>query len=342
MAKLIYDKTGRLEFTKEMRRDYTILVPNMAPIHFNILQSVLRNHGYKAVLLHNEDASVVENGLKYVHNDTCYPALLVIGQMIAALNSGEYDPDRTALLITQTGGGCRASNYIHLLRKALHKAGYDKVPVISLNVAGLEKNSGFKLTLPLIRQAMAALVYGDLLMLLSNQVKPYEQRRGQAMELVERWSTRLSTEFSQNHGYSKVEIVKNLGMIASDFNDIPVRITPKVKVGVVGEIYVKYSRLGNNNLEGLLEREGCEVMIPGVLNFVMYCMEVNLDDIDLYGGSKAKAMLVHRLMDYLVGIEKAMIDAVKQYPRFKAPSPFYHTKKLAHGIIGYGCKMGEG
>ena len=342
MAKLVYDKTGRLEFTKEMRREYTILVPNMAPIHFHILESVLRSHGYNAVLLQNEDSSVVENGLKYVHNDTCYPALLVIGQMISAIKSGNYDPDRTALMITQTGGGCRASNYIHLLRKALHKAGYDKVPVISLNVSGLEKNSGFKLTLPLIRQAMAALVYGDMLMLLSNQVKPYETEPGRAMALVEEWSRRLVADFSKGNGYGKKEIAQNLQKIASDFNDIPVQMVPKVKVGVVGEIYVKYSRLGNNNLEELLAQEGCEVMIPGILNFVMYSMEVNLDDIALYGGSKAKAALLPRMMAYLCTIEKAMIDAVKQYPRFQAPSPFYHTKSLAKGIIGYGCKMGEG
>ena len=193
MAKLQYDKTGRLMFTQEMRREYTILVPNMAPIHFRILESVLRSHGYRAVLLHNCGPSVTENGLKYVHNDTCYPALLVIGQMIDALKSGNYDPDHTALMLTQTGGGCRASNYIHLLRKALHRAGFDQVPVISLNVSGLEKNKGFRLTLPLLRQAMAALVYGDLLMLLSNQVKPYETEKGQAMAMAETWSRRPHT-----------------------------------------------------------------------------------------------------------------------------------------------------
>ena len=149
-------------------------------------------------------------------------------------------------------------------------------------------------------------------------------------------------DFSKGNGYGKKEIAQNLQKIASDFNDIPVQMVPKVKVGVVGEIYVKYSRLGNNNLEELLAQEGCEVMIPGILNFVMYSMEVNLDDIALYGGSKAKAALVRRMMAYLCSIEKAMIDAVKQYPRFQAPSPFYHTKSLAKGIIGYGCKMGEG
>ena len=342
MAKLQYDKQGRLMFTQEMRREYTILVPNMAPIHFRILESVLRSHGYRAVLLHNCGPSVTENGLKYVHNDTCYPALLVIGQMIDALKSGNYDPDHTALLLSQTGGGCRASNYIHLLRKALHRAGFDQVPVISLNVSGLEKNKGFRLTLPLLRQAMAALVYGDLLMLLSNQVKPYETEKGQAMAMVETWSQRLVQQFEQKSGYGKKEIAQNMGEIVRDFARIPVHMTPKVKVGVVGEIYVKYSKLGNNDLEGLLRREDCEVMIPGVLNFVMYCIENNITDVELYGGSPIKAMVAKKIMDYLCGIEKAMIDAVSQEPRFKAPSPFYHTKELSRGLIGSGCKMGEG
>lgn len=181
MAQLKRDKSGRLLFTKEMRREYTILIPMMAPIHFELIKNVLANSGYRVHLLDNTGPEVVLQGLKYVHNDTCYPALLVIGQMIDALSSGKYDLDRTALIITQTGGGCRASNYIHLLRKALVKAGYENIPVISLNLSGLEKNSGFKLTLPLIRKMIVSLVYGDALMLLSNQVRPYEIEKAQAM-----------------------------------------------------------------------------------------------------------------------------------------------------------------
>ena len=342
MAKLVYDKTGRLEFTKEMRQQYTILAPNMAPIHFKILESVLGSHGYRVVLLHNTGPAVVENGLKYVHNDTCYPALLSIGQMIDALNSGQYDPKRTALLMTQTGGGCRASNYIHLLRKALEKAGYHDVPVISVNAAGLEKNSGFKLTVPLIRQAMAALVYGDLLMLLSNQVKPYETNKGQAMELVSRWSQRLVELFQHKAGYSKAQISENLQLITRDFSEIPVQITPKVKVGVVGEIYVKYSPLGNNNLEELLQKEDCEIMMPGILNFVMYCVDDQIEDSELYGGDRLKAGLSRQVMHYLSEIESALIEAVSRYPQFQAPSPFQRLKELGRKIIGLGCKMGEG
>lgn len=342
MAKLCYDSSGRLLFTKEMRKDYTILLPAMAPIHFEILKCTLNNHGYHAVLLSNETRAVVDCGLKYVHNDTCYPALLVIGQMISALESGLYDKHKVALMITQTGGGCRASNYIHLLRKALHKAGLDYVPVISLNVSGLEKNSGFRLTLPFLRQSIGAIVYGDLLMLLSNQTRPYELHQGDSDRLVSKWIAAISDAFNQNKGYSKKEIKANLEKIAADFAAIPVHITPKVKVGVVGEIYVKYSHLGNNNLEALLAQEDCEVMVPGLLNFVMYCMEVHLDDAALYGGGKIESLFVRKLMRYLEDIESAMRTAMKKYPQFHTPFSFRRTKQSAQGIIGYGCKMGEG
>ena len=174
MAKLIRDDSGRILFTKEMKEEYTILCPMMLPIHFSLIVDVFRNCGYKMELLTTSGPNIVQEGLKYVHNDTCYPALLVIGQFIDALKSGKYDVDHTALIITQTGGGCRASNYIHLLRKALRKAGFSNVPVISLNLSGLEKNPGFTVTLPMIRKTVAAIVYGDALMLLNNQVKPYE------------------------------------------------------------------------------------------------------------------------------------------------------------------------
>ena len=175
MAELKYTKDGRLLFTKEMRREYKILVPNMLPVHFKLFEKVLQKAGYDIEVLTNSSHQVVEEGLKYVHNDTCYPALLVIGQMIDALNSGKYDVTKTALMITQTGGGCRASNYIHLLRKALKSAGYENVPVISVNMSGLESNPGFSLTPALFMQLVAGLVYGDLLMLLSNQAIPNPQ-----------------------------------------------------------------------------------------------------------------------------------------------------------------------
>ncbi len=329
-------------FTKEMRKNYTILIPMMAPIHFTLIKNVLHNSGYNVELLTNTGPDVVLQGLKYVHNDTCYPALLVIGQMIDALNSGKYDLDRTALIITQTGGGCRASNYIHLLRKALKKAGYGNIPVVSLNLSGLEKNSGFKLTLPMIRKMIASLIYGDALMLLSNQIRPYELNHGESDRLVESWIATLTEQYNHGKGLSVRHLKENLDQIAGEFAEIPATKRPIVKVGVVGEIYVKYSSLGNNSLEAFLAEQDCEVMVPGILGFILFKTDNRLEDISLYGGNRLKYKVVKIFMDYLVRMETVFIDAIKKYPQFLPPSSYAHTKSLVDGVIGYGSKMGEG
>ena len=341
MAELVYDKTGRLLFTKEMKKDYTILIPNMLPTHFNIMKSVLMHNGYKMELLDTDGPEIAQTGLKYVHNDTCYPALLVIGQLIHALESGKYDVHKTALMITQTGGGCRASNYIHLLRKALHKAGLDFVPIISLNLSGLEKNPGFSLTLPMIRQIAAALVYGDVIMLCRNQVRPYEINKGDTNKLEQKWAEKISEQFANGDGYKTKDIEDGLYEICKEFSEIPVNRVPKVKVGVVGEIYVKYARLGNNDLERFLAEQDCEVCLPGLMGFAMFKVDNRLEDIKLYGGSKAKAMVVQALLNFLTKMEKMTIECTKKYG-FQPPSSYEHTKSLVKGVIGYGSKMGEG
>ena len=212
MAEIIRDETGRVLFTEEMKNEYTILCPNMLEIHFRILVNIFNDYGYHAELLTTTNSNIAQEGLKYVHNDTCYPALLVIGQFIDALNSGKYDVNKTALLITQSGGGCRASNYIHLLRKALINAGYPNVPVISLNLSGLEKNPGFKFTLPMMRRFIAGLVYGDLLMLLDNQVKPYEVTKGSSRALLEKWVKGLSVMLRDGKGIKLDEMKKVLDL----------------------------------------------------------------------------------------------------------------------------------
>ncbi len=338
-----YERTiENKEFTREMRQTHTILVPQMCPIHFGLLESILVQSGYNVVLLTNNGPSVVGEGLKYVHNDTCYPALLVIGQMLDALGSGKYDLDHTALLITQTGGGCRASNYIFLLRKALKKAGYGQIPVVSLNFSGLEKNSGFRLSLGDIWKMLGAVIYGDALMILSNQIRPYEEDKGEADELVRRWSARLTGQFEKGKGCTPGDMKRNLDNIARDFAAIPFRRTPKVKTGVVGEIYVKYASLGNNNLEAFLASQDCEVMVPGLMGFLMYCVDNGMQDHKLYGGQRKKYLLNKLAMSYLRAVEGWMIDAIARYPNLVAPTPFYESKKLAEGIIGFGCKMGEG
>lgn len=341
MAELKYDKkTGRLMFTKQMKKEYTILMPNMAPIHFRILQKVFTYYGYKSDLLETTGPEIAQTGLKYVHNDTCYPALLVIGQFIQALQSGKYDVHKTALMITQTGGGCRASNYIFLLRKALKKAGFEFVPVISLSF-GMEKNSGFSLTIPLIRRFVGGLVYGDQLMLLSNQTKPYEVNKGESMALVQEWSDKISQMLIEGKGYTLEEVDETLDKITKSFSKIELNKVPKVKVGIVGEIYVKYSKMANNGLEDFLAEQDCEVCLPGLMGFASFKVDNRLEDIKMFGGNGMKFKIVQMLLNYLTKLEGLMIEAAKKYG-FVPPHEYAHTKQLVKGIIGYGSKMGEG
>jgi predicted nucleotide-binding protein (sugar kinase/HSP70/actin superfamily) len=330
-------------FTRSMRSTHTILAPSMATIQFRILVNVLRDEGYKVKLLENEGPQVIQKGLSYVHNDTCYPALLVIGQMIDALDSGQYDLNKTALAITQTGGGCRASNYIHLLRKALDKAGYKNVPIISLNLKGMNRNSGFRITLNMLRKGLSALLLGDTLMLLKNQVIPYEVNRNDTNKLVDTWIDKLSDQYANGKGYKKKEMAQDLKEMVQDFAKIKVDYKrPIVKVGVVGEIYMKYAPLGNNHLEDFLATQQVEVMIPGIMGFVLYGMHNQIEDIDLYGGSKIKRFVVSKINAYLLSLEKIMIDAVNESEHFIAPKPFSHTIETGREVINLGCKMGEG
>jgi len=329
------------KFTPEMKKTHKILIPNMAPVQFRILAAAMEQAGYTCELLENCGSQVCELGLKYVHNDTCYPALLVIGQFLDALGSGKYDLDHTALIITQTGGGCRASNYIHLLRKALVKAGYPQVPVVSLNFSGLEKDSGFPMTVPFMRKLLAAIYYGDLLVALKAQTEPYEVRRGTAAALQKQWLDTICGWVRQDMGYSQMEMKTAMPRIAAEFASIPVRRVPKVKVGVVGEIYVKYSPLGNNDLEQFLASQDCEVNLPGLMGFVQYCAYNPSETARLYGGTFLERHLSDVILAYIESMERVMIQ-VLQDNGFHAPLPFRELVKLADGLISTGDKMGEG
>ncbi len=330
-----------VQFTREMKKDYTILVPTMLPMHFKMLCRVFKNFGYNAELLENYGQNVVDSGLKYVHNDTCYPALLVIGQFIDAIESGRYDPHKVALLLTQTGGGCRASNYISLLRKALDKAGYGYVPVISLNFSGLDSNPGFKITLPMLRQMVYVVFFGDLLMLLRNQCRPYEVETGSADALCESWTKRLVDEMAE--GSMKYETVKQrYADIVSDFHNLERTDEKRIKVGIVGEIFVKFSPLGNNRLEDFLVSEGAEVSMPGLVDFCLYCVYNGLVDTELYGTGKLKYGAMKWVFDWLCKKQQDLIDAVRENSSFNPPTPIAHTKSLVEGYIGIGTKMGEG
>lgn len=342
MAELVYDETGRLLFTEEMKKEYTILIPQMLPVHFTIMRQIFESKGYKCETLGGDPREIVDTGLKYVHNDTCYPALLVIGQLINAVNSGKYDVNKVALLITQTGGGCRASNYIHLLRKALKKAGLEQIPVISLNLSGLEKNPGFKLSIDLGIKMAYAMVYGDLIVLLANQTRPYELNAGETDRMVSYWMDRLVKEFSEGVKIGRKKVNENMNLICADFAKIPVGEKNKTKVGVVGEIYVKYSPLGNNNLEEFLLSEGCEPVVPGLMDFIIFKVYNREVDVNLYGGSTIKKIACHILKGYIERYQQDMIDTINKYPMFRAPGTFRHLEHLAMNYRGAGNKMGEG
>ncbi len=333
---------GYRVFTEDMKRTHTILVPNMLPMHFKIIGKVMEKVGYHVELLETSGPRIAETGLKYVHNDTCYPAILVIGQFIDAIQSGKYDPEKVALILFQTGGGCRASNYIHLLRKALEKAGYGYVPVISLSMTGLEKHPGFQLTLPLVRRMMYGVLYGDLLMTLVNQTKPYEVEKGSAQALADKWTEQLAWEMTEGGKANYRQVKRNYRRILDDFAALPVERSDKVLVGIVGEIYVKYSPLGNNNLEQFLVDEGAEVVIPGLLDFCLYCVYNNLLDHKFYGMQKKVQWAYRIAYQYLLGKERDMIDAINAHGRFAPPTLFTHTISLVQGTISMGVKMGEG
>ena len=329
------------QFTEEMRKTYKILVPNMLPVQLGLICRLMKNYGYDMELLHTEGPNIAEQGLRNVHNDTCYPALLVIGQLMDAIESGKYDIHKIALILPQTGGGCRASNYIHLLRKALVKAGYPQIPVASLNFSGLEKDSGFQMTLPLARRAIACIFYGDLLCALRNQVAPYENVKGSADRMVDLWVERLGRVLLAGKGYTSKEMKHTFPLIAKEFATIPVTRVPKVKVGVVGEIYVKYSPLGNNDLQKFLESQDCEVNFPGLMGFVQYCIFNMGEDHVLYGGKLAVKVGTDQLLNWLDSVERAMLKATAD-AGFYAPGPFKELVEKPHGIISLGAKMGEG
>lgn len=330
------------DFTKEMKETYTIIAPDIFPTHMELLAEVFRMYGYRLQVVKYEGKQVIDTGLRYLHNDMCYPAICMLGQQIYALTCGDFDPKKSALIQFQTGGGCRASNYICLLRKALKNMGMESVPVISLSMTGLEKYSGFKITPMMLLTGLRSLVYGDLIMLLKNQTLPYEKNPGDTETVVSRWIKNLTDQFRQRKGLSGKAMRENLSAIASDFHAIP-RVSRNVKkVGIVGEIYVKYSSFGNNGLEKFLLSQGCEIMMPGVLGFFQFCFS-NIETDHRYYGGKAIHLAAGKIAERMAEKwEQDLIDAVAPYPEFTAPSPFPHVKKLADKVIDRGVKMGEG
>lgn len=329
------------KFTASMRKTHKILIPSMLDFHMALFEQALLQSGYMVEICHNEGQAVIDEGLKYVHNDTCYPALLVIGQFIDNLKHRD-DTKNIVLLITQTGGGCRASNYIHLLRKALVKAGFEYVPVVSLNAASLEKDSGLQLTLPLIKKVVAAMTYGDMLMYLYNKCVSYEVNKGDSIKLAYSWIDKLTSQFKNNKGTSYRNIKKNLKLMAKDFDMLDLDLShAKPKVGVVGEIYIKYASLGNNHLSEFLVSQNAEVMVPGLYGFILYCLYNGIYDKELYGGKPLKVIVSKLLIWYLRRRETLMINAMKK-TKITPMQYFKKTKDMSEGVLSHGTKMGEG
>ena len=327
-------------FNSDMKKDYTILVPSMLPIHFRLLTPVFAKSGYKLEVLTNEGEQVREEGLAHVHNDTCYPALLVIGQMIDALKSGKYDMNHVACAITQTAGGCRASNYLSLLRKALAMEGWQHIPCLSANANGLEKGSNVEFTMSLILRVLYGALYGDALMWLGNQVKPYELEKGATDKAVNQFIDELIPMFEHGaYKQSKRIYKKMLEMFKSIPQD---RSQTKIRIGIVGEIYMKYSPLGNQHLEDYLIEEGFEPVLSGVMDFALYCVENSIIDYEYYHMHEKNHYIYNIVKDVIMRMQKTFRDMVKKEGTFIAPDDFSEVIDNGKAFIDPGVKMGEG
>lgn len=336
--KIIDYKEDFPKWKDEYKSTHKILIPDMLPWHFAIIGEVLKQEGYDVELLKNSSREVVDEGLKHVHNDTCYPCLCVVGQFIDALKNGNYDIAHTAVLITQSGGGCRASNYVSLIRKAL-KAEFPEVPVVSVNFSGLEKDSSFKVGVKLLLKLAYAIFYGDTLMWCYNQTKPYEEEAGSADKVRDIVVAAVSDKFKSGK-YKQFKKINKY--IISAFAAVRRRQEDKVKVGIVGEIYVKYSYLGNNGLEKFLLEEGCEPVVPALMDFVLYCIVNNINDGYLYG-RKGIFWTVNKLLYKVVySLQKKAIKLFIKDGNFEPLHDFEHLRKCADRVLNQGVKMGEG
>ncbi|MCK9524717.1 MAG: 2-hydroxyacyl-CoA dehydratase [Limnochordia bacterium] len=326
-------------FTRRMKKEHTIIVPQMAPIHFRFLEEAMTLSGYNVVICPAMDKEAVEVGLKYVNNDACYPAIIVVGQLLKVLNSGEYDPDNTSVIITQTGGGCRATNYIGFLRKALQDAGFPQVPVLSLSVQGFEKNPGFKITLPLLHRAMLSLVYGDLLSKCLYRVRPYEQASGSANELYEKWATICEQSM---RSYSLRKFKHNIVGIVKEFDALKTVEQTKPKVGLVGEILVKYHPTANNDVVSLVEAEGAEAVVPELTDFFLYSL-LGFDFKHRYlAGSRIEKVAYNAVIEIMELYRITYRKALATSKRFTAPKFIRDLAENASRVISLGHQTGEG
>ena len=332
---------SRVYFTKEMKKNYTILCPQMSPIHFDLIEPAVRSCGYNLEVLQNSDRTAIDTGLKYVNNDACYPSLIVVGQIMDALLSGKYDLEHTAVIMSQTGGGCRASNYIGFIRRALERAGMPQSPVISLNANGMETNPGFKITLPLLTKAMQAVVYGDLFMRVLYATRPYEAKAGSANALHEKWKA-ICIKSLQKHSLSMAEFNRNIRGIIHDFDELPRRDVQKPRVGIVGEILVKFSPLANNHVVELLEAEGAEAVMPDLLDFLLYCFYNSNFKADNLGGKRSTAHLCNMGISLLEYFRRTCRRELERSTHFLPPARIQDLASMAKHYVSLGNQTGEG
>ena len=333
-------KQTKVPFTKEMKEDrYTILCPQMSPIHFQFIETAMNASGYNFVVLPSVDKDAVEQGLKYVNNDACYPSILVTGQMMNALNSGKYDLNKVALIISQTGGGCRATNYIAFIRKALKDAGMEQIPVISANLSGLESNPGFKITYSLAKKVVIGAMYGDLFMRVLYRVRPYEAVKGSANELYESWVMKCKKNVKNG---SLKEFKRNVYEIVKDFDELPLLDIKKPRVGLVGEILVKFHPTANNQIVDIIEAEGGEAVMPDLIDFFQYCFYNTWYEHEHFDRSQQAVWLCNFGIWAVDFLRKDMIKALKQSKRFDAPHPIDQIAKKASEVVSIGNQTGEG
>ncbi len=333
---------NRTIFTEEMRKNYTILCPQMSPIHFDIIAPAFRSSGYNLEVLGNDNRDAVNTGLRFVNNDACYPSLLVVGQIMDAVLSGKYDMGKTAILMSQTGGGCRASNYIGFIRRALEKAGYPDVPVISINLASLEKNPGFKFTPALVQKGLYGLVFGDIFLRCLYRMRPYEAVPGSANALHEKWKEKCIAFLSQDKMLSHRTYKKMCRGIIRDFDNLPILDIQKPRVGIVGEILAKFAPAANNFLVDLLESEGAEAVVPDLLDFFLYCFYNANFKHEKLGMSKKSAIYCNMGIKGLEWLRSAARDEFEKSKHFIPPARIEETAAHAEHIVSPGNQTGEG
>ena len=332
----------RVVFTEEMRKNYTILCPQMSPIHFELLQPAFQASGYNLIIPDVDTRECVDYGLRFVNNDACYPSVIVVGQLMAAIQSGDFDMTRTAVLISQTGGGCRASNYIGFYRRALAKAGYPDVPVISINLNGFEKNPGFKLTPKLIQHGLYALIFGDIFMRCVYRVRPYEAVKGSTDELHHKWRKKVIEFVTRDRFLSHKEYKKMCRDIIHDFDTLPVLDVKKPRVGIVGEILVKFHPAANNHLAELLEAEGAEAVVPDLTDFLLYCFYNTNFKHENLGVSKKSQIICNAGIKFFEWLRKDAREAFVKSERFTPPAYINETAARAEHIVSIGNQTGEG